>query len=140
MRLECGIINFDMNNNPLVQKLRLLTSGMDKVQLADLLAQMKARDYTQITAWFISQNNPLTAQEIESFQDANKGVIYIYCLIGDWYRERRTAFIADSVKDDLKPIRLTVIDRAVLAGETEDYGADIFLNALKSLVEELSNG
>jgi hypothetical protein len=133
-----------MKSHPLVIKMSLLTAGLNKVQLADLLSQMKARDYTQITAWFQAQNNPLTVSELEHLQGkrhpAYTGVMVVNWLTGVWRRNKRVAFIADAVRDDLRPIRAMVIDKAIVAGESEDYGKDAFLDALKSLVKELSNG
>jgi hypothetical protein len=133
-----------MYNNPLVRKIGLLTVGLNKTQLDDLLTQVKAKDYAQLISWFQNQNNPLTPFELEQLQGkhhpAYRGVAVINSLIGEWKRSRRVVFVADAVRDDLKPVRAMVIDKAVMAGETEDYGAGVFLDALKSLVEELSNG
>lgn len=133
-----------MKNHPIVKKLYLLTSTMDRAQLETLLAQVKAKDYTQMIAWFDGQGNALATEEINGlkgdYHPAYRGVAVVNWLKEVWKRERRVKFVADAVKDELKPIRLVVIDKAVLAGEAEDEGKAMFLDAMKSLVEELSNG
>jgi hypothetical protein len=133
-----------VNNHPIVKKLYLLTSTLDKSQLETLLAQVKAKNYASMVAWFQGQGNELTAEELALLNGEGRpayiGVFLISELIGVWERERRVKFVSDAVKDELKPIRLVVIDKAVLAGETEEYGKEVFLDALKDLVGELSNG
>ena len=134
-----------LKNRPIVVKLRTLTSVLTKIQLQTLLTQMKNRDYTQIIAWFQAQGNPLTKDDIDTLNGVNcrpyaDGVLFINGLIGEWGRERYAKFVADYTRDDLKPIRTTVVDRLTLLGETEEYGKDIFLDTLKSLVKELENG
>lgn len=130
-----------MRDRDIIAKLELLTSTMDKEQLQTLLAQVKNKDYTQLVSWFEGQNNPLTQYELDTLSGLHHpayiGVYVVSELIGKWRRERRLKFIADYAKDDLKPIRATVIDRLALQGETEFYAKDVFLEAMKSLVKEL---
>ena len=130
-----------MSDRDIIAKLELLTSTLNKVQLQTLLAQVKDKDYTQLQAWFTAQGNPITQYEIDTLNGLHRpayiGVYVVSELIGKRKRARREKFVADAIKDKIKPIRLTVTDKAIVAGETEFYGKEVFLFAVRNLLEEL---
>lgn len=85
-----------MRNKPIVQKLKLLTQTMTLAQLDTLLAQVRAKDYTQLIAWFEGQNNPLTQLELDEIDHghpAYQGTAVIRWLTKVWIKEQHEGFI-----------------------------------------------
>lgn len=133
-----------MKNHPIVEKVRYLTSGMTRTQLEELLAKMYAKDFTQLYTWLDNNGHSLSAYEKECVEGkhhpAYMGFAIVNWLIGAWKRNRRVVFVADAMRDDLKPRRQIILDKCIAAGESEDYGKSVFIDALKLLLEELKNG
>lgn len=124
-----------MTNRPIVKKLRLLTSTLTKEQLQDLLVQVKAKNYAQITAWFNGQGKALSASDLKQLDKWGKYAVPF--LIGEWKRTRATAFVAGKIKDVLINARLDAIDYIKLQGETEQEAKDIFKEGVRAFSEVL---
>ena len=127
-----------MKNRPIVKKLRLLTSAMTRAQLDTLLAQVKAKDYTNLVDWFEGQGNPLVPDELTQLD--RWGVIAVKSLYGEWKRARADAYVAGKIKDALTTARLEAIDYMKLQGETEQEAKDIFKEGFRTFSEGVLNG
>ena len=125
-----------MKNRPIVKKLRLLISTLTKVQLQTLLARMKAKDYTQIQAWFTARGETLSAVHLAHLD--RWGVKAVNHLYGEWKRGKALAFTAGKLKDLLADARLDAIEYMKLHEMTEDEAKDIFKAAFNSIGEVLN--